>query len=105
MASALILAGLGIAAAGFTGRYIIRNKHLVKQAMTLLPTYSIYERGGFAAKMTRHEAAKILGVSMNARTERIREAHKRVMVANHPDRGGSPYMAAKINEAKDLMER
>uniref|UniRef100_A0A914I296 DnaJ homolog subfamily C member 21 n=1 Tax=Globodera rostochiensis TaxID=31243 RepID=A0A914I296_GLORO len=105
MSSALILAGIGIATAGFTGRYLIRNKHLVKQAAAMLPTYSIYERGGFAQKMTRHEAAKILGVPMNARQERIREAHKRVMVANHPDRGGSPYMAAKINEAKDLLEK
>ena len=37
--------------------------------------------------------------------EKVREAHRRVMVANHPDAGGSHYIASKINEAKDMMLR
>lgn len=35
--------------------------------------------------------------------EKVKEAHKRVMIANHPDAGGSDYLATKINEAKDVM--
>ena len=35
--------------------------------------------------------------------DKIREAHRRVMVANHPDAGGSHYLASKVNEAKDIM--
>lgn len=49
----------------------------------------------------------ILSISFNFRehavVEKIKEAHRRVMVANHPDSGGSHYLASKINEAKDIM--
>lgn len=35
--------------------------------------------------------------------DKIKEAHRRVMVANHPDAGGSHYLASKVNEAKDAL--
>lgn len=35
--------------------------------------------------------------------DKIKEAHRRVMVANHPDAGGSHYLASKVNEAKDVL--
>jgi DnaJ family protein C protein 19 len=64
-----------------------------------------YYRGGFESKMSRREASLILGLreSKASDGEAIREAHRRVMIANHPDKGGSPYLATKINEAKELL--
>jgi DnaJ homolog subfamily C member 19 len=53
--------------------------------------------------MTRREAALILGLRESAPAERVREAHRRIMIANHPDAGGSSYLATKVNEAKELL--
>lgn len=33
----------------------------------------------------------------------VKEAHRRIMIANHPDAGGSSFIAAKVNEAKDML--
>lgn len=112
MSTSVILSGLALAAAGFTGRYLLRNKQqILKVASKKLPIeefssmFSKYHFGGFETKMSRREAALILGVSYNSTALKIKTAHKKIMIANHPDRGGSPYLAAKINEAKDLLDK
>lgn len=111
----MILAGLTAAAVGFGGRYLLRQipnaGQKMAEAINSLPKLdpdslanSKYYRGGFEPKMSKREAALILGISPSASKTKLKDAHKKIMLLNHPDRGGSPYLAAKINEAKDLMD-
>ncbi|KAI2660426.1 hypothetical protein H4Q32_007988 [Labeo rohita] len=50
-------------------------------------SFSAYYKGGFEQKMTRREASLILGISPTSSKVKVREAHRRIMVLNHPDKG------------------
>ncbi|XP_004241472.1 mitochondrial import inner membrane translocase subunit TIM14-3-like [Solanum lycopersicum] len=94
-----LVVGTTIGAAALGARYLIRAWQRFKAA----PRVRRFYPGGFDRDMTRREAALILGVRESAVLQKIKEAHRRVMVANHPDAGGSHYLASKINEAKDVL--
>jgi len=54
-------------------------------------------------KMSVEEARQILGVKPNAGKDEITSAFKKLMLINHPDKGGSQYIAAKIINAKQIL--
>lgn len=73
---------------------------MLKRLRDCLPSVLSHPKG-FKPVMDIDEATKIL--SMETQSPGIMERYMQMMRINHPDRGGSPYIASKINEAKNLL--
>ncbi|KAL7938979.1 mitochondrial import inner membrane translocase subunit TIM14 [Trichoderma chlorosporum] len=96
--------GTGVAVAAFLGRagfVALRRSRGGVGAMG-----KAFYKGGFEPRMTKKEASLILSLSERSLSkDKVRKAHRTLMLLNHPDRGGSPYLATKVNEAKELLDK
>jgi DnaJ family protein C protein 19 len=92
-----------IAASGKAIQRAVRISKLRSAGLTLDSPKAKQFMGPFESPMNRREAALILGVRESAPEDKIVAAHRRLMLLNHPDNGGSNYLAMKVNEAKELL--
>jgi DnaJ domain len=79
-----------------------REPHWREHAADTQENRSHTRRNG---KMTNEEAYQILGIQPGATAEEVARAHRSLIKKLHPDQGESTYLAAKINEAKEVLIR
>ncbi len=96
------LAGLIAVAAGLAP-WVTRLLHLHALWRRLRPKDGPAARLAGDPAMTVAEAWEVLGLAPGASDAEIRAAHRRLMRTNHPDHGGSGWIAARLNQARDLL--
>ena len=71
---------------------------------TLYNFYNLFFRNNKKnISMDKNEAFEILGLDLSATRDDIIKAHRSLIEKNHPDKGGSDYLSAKINKARDIL--
>mmetsp|Transcript_36128 Transcript_36128/g.88286 ORF Transcript_36128/g.88286 Transcript_36128/m.88286 type:complete len:113 (-) Transcript_36128:391-729(-) len=98
-----LLAGAAIAGAALLSRAALLSLRTAAARAASGPRIPRAFQGGFEAEMTRKEALLVLNLREGATRDQVRDAHRKLMMLNHPDRGGSQYVTSKVNEAKDLL--
>ena len=83
--------------------YVLLQAYLLRSGSSNYQSSEDYKNSNSFSELSSDEAYKILGLESNASKQDVIKAHKRLMQRLHPDRGGSDYLAAKINAAKDKL--
>jgi DnaJ family protein C protein 19 len=102
-----MVAGTGFVCIAMMGKGGVQFYRAVKggTAFSQATSLGTYYHGGFEKAITRREAALILGCKETSDDATIQASHRKMMFNNHPDNGGSTYLATKINEAKEFLQK
>jgi len=82
--------------------YILLQAYLLRSGSGNHQSQDSYQANNYT-ELSTDEAYEVLGLPSSATTDQVIKAHKRLIQRLHPDRGGSDYLAAKINAAKDKL--
>jgi len=110
VAAAMAMRGLWPVAMSLLGGLMVYGRPVL-QALGLWRQFQSMQQkqqnqstpGANSGTMDTATACQILELEENPSKEDILAAHKRMMAKNHPDKGGSTYLASQINQAKDLL--
>lgn len=109
LALALPLVGFGLGLLGWPGRELLASmfgrRFAWPGSQDGNASSDTGRRPATSGKMTEQEAYQILGLQPGASLEDIGRAHRALIKKLHPDQGGSNYLAARVNEAKDVLLR
>jgi DnaJ-domain-containing protein 1 len=85
--------------------FILFAAALAEKVMRIHYTKKMYDQqgSGQSSSLSRKEALEMLELDDNATEDDIKKSYKKLMQKIHPDAGGSKYLAAKLNEAKDVL--
>lgn len=108
VAIGLALRGLWPVAMSLFGGLMVYGKPVLKafglwQTIKGFKQTASVKNAPITAAMDKAQARKILELEDQASAEEIIAAHKKMMAKNHPDKGGSTYLASQINQAKDVL--
>jgi hypothetical protein len=92
---------IGVGSAAAVASLAVRELFFTPYRTPGLPPTA--DLNGFAPAMTRQEAQAILNVQGPFTHADIQQKHRTMMALHHPDKGGSLYIATKINEARDFL--
>ena len=83
--------------------WFLRKKIIFDMLLNIFRKKQKSNQNDYNQKMSLNESYKLLGIDENASKEVIIKSHKELITKLHPDKGGSSYLSAKVNEARDII--